>query len=340
MTRTQNHSEILVAAATRLYELAANLASSNLAQQPEESLTLSHVRRALETNRAIGHQLAELAVALGIPDPSTMTELASDIDLAGLQHTMNLTDEELGSIYDCRPDSEEDCLQVCSSDGYSGHYLCETVINEVTFPCLGCPLVVRQFADFHQRPDRTCETPVPVAPEPPRNPGPPARRMMMDLADAVDTLSHLDLAQIPADQDAGRRLTYIAIALAQLANFGVNIYYFSLMEMAQLDNSSAWEESEPQANRAWAIDRTLYELVTGSLFTDQNPDTRSRRNRCERAFQSKDESERFYCVHIESVPAHLREDEAIAEMCQRCPFHQSPPHPSLLDLAATRAGTR
>ena len=335
MADAQNHSAILVATAARLYELAANLASSNLAEQPDESLTRSYVRLALETNRAVGHHLAALAVALGIPDPSTAADLASDIENAGLPHTLNLTEDELESIYDCRPDSEEDCMQVCYSDGYSGHYLCEVVINEATFPCLGCPLVIRQFADLHHRPDHIHREPAPVTVAPPRNPGPPARRMMLDLADAVNALCELDLSGSPAAADAGRRLTYIAIALAQLADCGVNIYYYALMEMTQLDGSSAWEESAPQAERAFAIDRTLYELVTGAPFTEPNPDPQVRRNRCERAFQARSDTYRYYCNYLDTVPSHLQEDETVAEICQRCPFHQSPPHQSLLDLAST-----
>lgn len=335
MADAQNHAEILVATATRLYELASNLASSNLAGQPEESLTRSYVRQALETNRAVGHHLAALAVALGIPDPSTAADWASDIENAGLPHTLNLTEDELESIYDCRPDSEEDCMQVCYSDGYSGHYLCEVVINEATFPCLGCSLVNRQFADLHHRPDQEHREPVPVIVDPPRNPGPPARRMMMDLADAVNALCELDLSGTPAATDADRRLTYIAIALAQLADYGVNIHYHALMEMAQLGRSSAWEESASQAERASAIDRTLYELVTGSPFTDPNPDARIGRNRCEQAFQARSDTYRYYCNYLDTIPAHLQEDETIGEICQRCPFHQSPPRPSLLDLATT-----
>ena len=335
MAEAQNHSEILVATAIRLYELASNLVSSNLAEQPNESLTGSGVRQALETNRLVGHHLAALAVVLRIPDPSTTADLASDIENAGLSHTLNLTEDELEGIYDCRPDSEEDCMQVCYSDGYSGHYLCERVINEATFPCLGCPLVIRQFADLHYRPDPGHQAPVLVTADPPRNPGPPARRMMLDLTDAVNALCELDLSGTPAATDAGRRLTYIAIALAQLADYGVNIYYHALMEMAQLERSSAWEESAPQAERASAIDRTLYELVTGGSFTEPNPDPQVRRNRCERAFQARSDTYRYYCNYLDTIPSHLQEDESIEEICQRCPFHQSPPHPSLLDLATT-----
>ena len=335
MADAQNHSEILVATATGLYELASNLASSNLAEQPEGSLTLSYVRRALEMNRAVGHHLAALAVAMGIPDPSATADLASSIENACVPHTLNLTEGELESIYDARPDSEEDCMQVCYSDGYSGHYLCEMVINEATFPCLGCPLVVRQFADLHHRPDQERREPVPVSVDRPRNPGPPARRMMMDLADAVNALCELDLSGTPAATGAGRRLTYIAIALAQLADYGVNIHYHALLEMAQLERSSAWDESAPQAERAFAIDRMLYKMVTGSPFTEPNPDARIRRNRCEQTFQARSETYRYYCNYLDTIPAHLQEDETVGEICQRCPFHQSPPHPSLLDLATT-----
>ena len=332
MAEAQNHSEILVATAVRLCELASNLVSSNLAEQPNESLTVSGVRQALETNRLVGHHLASLAVALGMPDASTTADLASDIENASLPHTLNLTEDELESIYDCRPDSEEDCMQVCYSDGY---YLCEVVINEATFPCLGCSLVNRQFADLHHRPDHIHREPAPVTVALPRNPGPPARRMMLDLADAVNALCELDLSGTPAATDADRRLTYIAIALAQLADYGVNIHYHALMEMAQLGRSSAWEESASQAERASAIDRTLYELVTGSPFTDPNPDARIRRNRCEQAFQARSDTYRYYCNYLDTIPAHLQEDETIGEICQRCPFHQSPPRPSLLDLATT-----
>ena len=335
MADAQNHSEILVATATGLYELASNLASSNLAEQPEGSLTLSYVRRALEMNRAVGHHLAALAVAMGIPDPSATADLASSIENACVPHTLNLTEGELESIYDARPDSEEDCMQVCYSDGYSGHYLCEPVINEATFPCLGCPLVIRQFADLHHRPDQERREPAPVAVYRPRNPGPPARRMMMDLADTVNALCELDRPGTLDAADAGRRLTYVAIVLAQLADCGVNIHYHALLEMAQLEPSSAWEESARQADRAIAIDRTLYELVTGGLFIQPNPDPQVRRNRCERAFQARSDTYRYYCNYLDTIPSHLQHGETIAEICQRCPFHQNPPHPSLLDLATT-----
>ena len=332
MTDGPEHSEILTATATRLYELAYNLASSNLAEQPDDSLTLSFVRRALETGRAVGHHLASLAVELDAPDTSTMAELASDIEIAGRPHTLNLTEEDIDGIYDARPDSEEDCIQSTHSDGYSGHFLCELTIDETTFPCLGCPLVVRRFVDLHHRPELTHRTPAPGIAEAPRNPGPPARRMMMDLADAVNALSEIDLAGLPPDSVGRRRLAYVAIALAQLADYGVNIYYFALMEMAQLDSSSAWEESQTQANRAGDIDKTLYRLIAGRPFIEaQSPRSRGR---CERAFQARDDTERFYCAHIETIPDHLQEDESVAEMCQRCPFRENPPHPSLLALVA------
>ena len=334
MADTQCHSEILVSAITRLYAMASNLASSNLARQPEESLTKSFVRRAMETNRAAGHHLTALASEMAVADPSKMDAWSSAIENVSLPFTETLTEQDVQDVYDSRPEGGEDCVQVCYSDGYSGHYLCEPAINEATFPCLGCPLVIRAFPDLHHRPDHQRRAAaLPEAAGQHRNPGPPARRMMMDLADAADALSALTSAQRSVEASARRRLSYIAIALAKLADYSVNIYYFALMEIAQIERSAAWEESLPQANRARAIDLTLYELVTGKPFVEPDPDPEVRMNRCERAFQARDDAVRYYCNYLDSVPAHLQEHETVAETCERCPFRQRPPTPSLLDLA-------
>ncbi len=329
-----NPSEIVVAAMGCLLELAVNLASSNLAQQPDDSNIPTNVGWALETNRVAAHHLAALASELATVDDATAAELASAIASAGLTDIQRLSDEDLDEIYDPRPGSEMDCTQVCYSDGYSGHYLCEVTIDEVTFPCLGCPLVQRQFADFHQPPEWESRAngdtrSLPVA-TPPRNPGPPARRMMLDLTDAVNALSELKLGDLPADSSPRRRLTYIATVLAQAAVYGINIYFFALVEMAQLERDQAWHEAQPQDDRAVSLTRTLYKLITGNPFVE--PDAQARRTRCERVFQASDHTERFYCNYLDTIPAHLKEEETIAEMCQRCPFHQHPRQPSLLEL--------
>ena len=141
MTDRHQQSEILVATATRLHGLACNLASSNLAEQSDESQTMS------SPPPGAGDEPRDWAstgcVGRGAGNTRSFSRWLSwrlDIEIACVQHTQNLIDDELESIYNSRPDSEEDCLQVCYSDGYSGHYLCESVINEATFPCLGCPI--------------------------------------------------------------------------------------------------------------------------------------------------------------------------------------------------------
>ena len=57
--------------------------------------------------------------------------------------------------------------------------------------------------------------------------------------------------------------------------------------------------------------RTLYEIATGRPFTDPEPG--DRKSECERVFQARDNSERFYCAHSDYIPAHLGEDETVAQ---------------------------
>ena len=334
MADPQGRSKIIMETLGRLHELAVNLTTSNLAKQEEGSDTLLSVCQALETNDAVARHLAALAVELSPAEASDAQELASVISAAASPFTQMLDVEDLNAIYDCRPDSELDCIHAVSSLANVGHYLCDLSISELTFPCLGCPLVRREFPDWRQRPEGATEPPASVSGTPvtdsPRHPGPPARRMMLDLTDAINQLTQLDLTALPAESPIRRRLAYIAIALAQEAGYSSDINYCALIEMAQLTRDEAWRESEPQAERFAAIERTLYEITTGRPFTD--PEAGERKSECERVFQARDNSERFYCAHSDYIPAHLGEDETVAEMCQQCPFHQNPRSPGLAEL--------
>ena len=334
MADPQGRSKIVMETLGRLHELAVNLTTSNLAKQEEGSDTLLSVCQALETNDAVAYHLAALAVELSPTEVSDAQELAFVISAAASPFTQMLDVEDLNAIYDCRPDSDLDCAHVDRSLANVGHYLCELSVSELTFPCLGCPLVRRQFPDWRQRPERATEPPAsatgaPVA-DSPRHPGPPARRMMLDLTDAINQLTQLDLTDLPAESPIRRRLAYIAIALAQEASYGADINYCALIEMAQLSRDEAWRESEPQVERVAAIERTLYETATGRPFTDPKPG--DRKSECERVFQARDNSERFYCAHSDYIPTHLGEDETVAQMCQECPFHQNPRPPGLAEL--------
>ena len=338
MCSARTASETIAAALQHLLELSVNLAASNLAEQPDDSNITLDVGWALETNRLAAHHLATLASELAPANASIAADLASAIAFSGNDIIQRLPADDLSEVYERRPDIENDCSQVCYSDGYSGHYLCEVSIDEVMFPCLGCPLIARRFTDFHQPQEWEHETqgvsqthPVP---DPPRNPGPPARRMMLDLTDAVAALAELKVDRLPAGSSARRRLAYTATALAQLAGYAVNTYFFALMDMTQLDREQAWAESQPQADRATAATGALYELATGVPYTEPDNNRQVRRTRCERAFQAHDGAERFYCNHLDTLPEYLQNEQSVAEMCRRCPFHQSPPHASLLDLAA------
>ena len=123
-----------------------------MAKQEEGSDTLLSVCQALETNDAVARHLAALTVELSPTEVSDAQELASVISAAASPFTQMLDVEDLNAIYDCRPDSELDCAHVGRSLGNVGHYLCELSLSELTFPCLGCPLVRRQFPDWRQRP--------------------------------------------------------------------------------------------------------------------------------------------------------------------------------------------